>query len=776
MHLPPHRHRTGMINVCAISLLFCAGAAFAQQHDAKPASAFAGHRVYRVEVNSQQTLLQGMSLADDVWNCRPGVGPLDLQVSPDKVNALEEWAAQQGLPLRVLIPDVQALIERERAAPPFRPRGDEWFTQYHPLTEIHARLDHLAGLRPDLASTFVAGQTLEGRAMKGIRLTGPDLPGNPRAARPQVLFNGAQHAREWITPPMNMYIAQQFIQNYGEDPRITAILDSIEIVIIPVVNADGYEFSWLPNNRLWRKNRRNNGNNTFGVDLNRNWGYQWGGEGASTNTNNQTYRGTGPFSEPETQVLRDFIISLPRLVSHIDFHSYSQLILSPWGYTSTLCPDEPLFADLNDMMARSIFDVHGKVYVGGPGYTTIYPASGVIPDWVYGERGVLSWTYELRDTGQFGFVLPPEQIIPNCEEAFAAVLDLCEFSALPLQFSLPLGLPQRAQANEPGVIRVAVRTAAAATLDQHSVTIYARAGTDDSFVPAQAVGEFAATFAAPLPAGDCGSAIELRFSADTTDGRRTWYPSADGAFSIPIETVFQTFHDDMESDRGWVVGHPTDTATRGIWERAIPQATAAQPGGDVTEGGQFCFVTDGRAGSSLGEFDVDDGATTLTSPAFAALPPPATRVSETRVSYWRWYSNNTGSSPNADTFLVLISNDDGQTWTTLEQTGENAGRWVYRSFRVEDFVQPSNAMKLRFVASDFGAGSIVEAAIDEVELNIFGCLRSGDVNRDGGVDGADVEVFFLAWQAGEPLGDFNEDGGVDGADVEEFFIAWERGG
>src|SRR6185436_17289909 len=113
----------------------------------------------------------------------------------------------------------------------------------------------------------------------------PDLPGNPRSTRSSVLFNGCQHAREWASPMTAMYVADTMLGSYATDTRVHALLDKIEVIVIPIVNVDGYEYTWASSsNLLWRKNRRNNGNGSFGVDLNRNWGHQWGGEGASMAT------------------------------------------------------------------------------------------------------------------------------------------------------------------------------------------------------------------------------------------------------------------------------------------------------------------------------------------------------------------------------------------------------------------------------------------------------------------------------------------------------------
>ncbi|MBS0198171.1 MAG: hypothetical protein JSR77_15565 [Planctomycetes bacterium] len=755
-----------MLAICSTSI------SFAQVE--KP---FAKHEVHRITVQTPRQLSVVTELADNIWSCSWGVGPIDAQFSPEKLPAFLAWADQQGLEHARLIPDVQSLIdaEREQIDRARRERNVDWFATYHTLAEINARLDELAANFPAFASTFSVGQSIEGRTIRGIRFSAPDQPGNPRSARPQVMVEGAQHAREWISPCVNMWVADRMLETYATDPAIRTVLDSVEVIVVPVINVDGYEYTWIPANRLWRKNRRNNGNGTFGVDLNRNWGYQWGGEGASTATNNDTYRGVSGFSEPETQVMRDFIAAQPRLKAHIDFHSYSQLILSPYAYTAALCPDNPLFERINTIMKDSIYAVHQMNYTAGPTYTTIYPASGAVTDWVYGARDVLAWGFELRDTGQTGFVLPAAQIVPTCEENFQAFLKLCEFSARPLWFSLTDGsLPNRLITGTPASFRVSIKNGSDA-LDPAGVALETRTSPLDPFTSTPATVQTPGIYAAAFPAFPCGATAQYRISAGTTSGRTVYYPEDGSLFSVPSADSYVTFADDMESDRGWTVGAAGDTATGGLWQRADPEPTNAQPADDASPAGTLCWITGAAAGANANANDVDGGATTLTSPRFSALPPPATRVLDIRIAYARWYSNNTGSNTNSDSMPVQISNDDGATWTQLELVTENAAKWVRKSISLPAGVAPTARMRLRFIARDTGLASTVEAGVDDVAVDVYGCLRNADVNGDGGIDGADVETFFLAWQDAQPIGDFNEDGGIDGADVEEFFLAWEHG-
>ncbi|MCP4248122.1 MAG: hypothetical protein GY778_13845, partial [bacterium] len=220
--------------------------------------------------------------------------------------------------------------------------------------------------------------------------------GGGGSTKPGVFYHGAIHAREWITPAVTLYFADQLVRNYDSDPYIHELVDRCEFYIIPVLNVDGYLYTWGPE-RMWRKNRRPiGGGNCDGVDLNRNFGEGWGGPGSGGDPCDQTYRGTAAFSEPESQAARDFVLTHPNIVTYHDLHSYGQLLLWPWGYQSALPPHQPIYEFIGNTMSDIIMGVHGKYYEPGPVYSTIYPASGVTVDWAYGGAGALAFSFELR--------------------------------------------------------------------------------------------------------------------------------------------------------------------------------------------------------------------------------------------------------------------------------------------------------------------------------------------------------------------------------------------
>uniref|UniRef100_A0A6B2LK86 Peptidase M14 domain-containing protein n=1 Tax=Arcella intermedia TaxID=1963864 RepID=A0A6B2LK86_9EUKA len=174
---------------------------------------------------------------------------------------------------------------------------------------------------------------------------------------------------------------------------------------------------------MWRKTRKpNQGSTCIGTDPNRNWDFHWGEGGASANPCSETYRGPSAFSEVEVSTVGRFMVDpANRVRGYIDFHAYAQLWMSPWGYTTAYPSDYTAQNDLSRRCVDALSAVYGTDYVYGPIANTLYVASGSSVDYSYGVgRIVYSYTPELRDTGSYGFLLPPAQIRPSGVETFAA--------------------------------------------------------------------------------------------------------------------------------------------------------------------------------------------------------------------------------------------------------------------------------------------------------------------------------------------------------------------
>jgi len=266
---------------------------------------------------------------------------------------------------------------------------------YHDYAEMVAEITQAAADHPDIVQLSVIGQSIEGRDIYAVKIS--DNVASDEA-EPEVLLFALTHAREHLTTEQALDLIAYFTDNYGLRGDVTNLVNEREIWILPNVNPDGDEYDRIGNGwyRSWRKNRRNNGDGTWGVDLNRNYGYRWGLDniGSSPNPGSQTYRGLAPFSEPETQAIRDFALAHPDLVTSISFHSYGELILWPYGYTYE---DVPADMEPDD---HAVFVEMGQAMAALNGYqpkqaSDLYLTNGDSDDWLYGERGVFAFTFEL---------------------------------------------------------------------------------------------------------------------------------------------------------------------------------------------------------------------------------------------------------------------------------------------------------------------------------------------------------------------------------------------
>lgn len=282
------------------------------------------------------------------------------------------------------------------------------------VDEMKAQLDLMRSLYLSLVSVKTALSdtisTIEGRTIYYVRISdNPDV----NEPEPEVLYTGMHHAREPIGMQHLLYYMWYLLENYNSDPSIKDLVDNTEMYFVPVFNVDGYTYNVTTNpagGGMWRKNRRDSGSGNFGIDINRNYGYQWGYDntGSSPNPASDVYRGTAAFSEPETRMMKYFCQAHNFLIA-LNYHSYSGLFLSPWGWTQEQCVDSTILdAYANEMTLES-----GYIY--GPGSTTIYPTNGGSDDWMYGEHftkpAILSYTPEVGNSDD-GFWPSQDRILP----------------------------------------------------------------------------------------------------------------------------------------------------------------------------------------------------------------------------------------------------------------------------------------------------------------------------------------------------------------------------
>jgi len=310
-------------------------------------------------------------------------------------------------------------------------------SNYHDYAEMVAELQQAEADHGAIFDLFSIGTTYEGRTIWAGKISdnvGTDEP------EPEVLFTHHQHAREHLTVEMALYTLGILTNEYGVDSQITDLVNSREVWLVFDVNPDGGEYDIATGSyRSWRKNRQpNSGSSYVGTDLNRNWGYRFGCCGGSSGTfSSETYRGTSAFSAPETNVVKNFVNSRviggkQQITVAIDFHTYSELILWPYGYTTTNVPADMTLDDFNTLVTM------GQAMAATNGYvpeqsSDLYITDGTIVDWEYGQHGILNYTFEMYpDTAAQGGFYPPDEVIPaETSRNREAVLYLLEQAACP---------------------------------------------------------------------------------------------------------------------------------------------------------------------------------------------------------------------------------------------------------------------------------------------------------------------------------------------------------
>ncbi len=298
---------------------------------------------------------------------------------------------------------------------------------YHSYLELEQDLFLLESSFPGLAKVETIGTSHEQRQLYALKISDHVYQEENEA---KVILLGCHHAREWISVEVPYLVGKHLLENYASDSEIRSLVNQSEVWIIPLVNPDGLVYS-IYYYRYWRKNRRNNGDGSYGVDPNRNYGYKWGYDniGSSPDTHSAVYRGPAPFSEPETQAVRDFITGKNFQVL-ITYHNYSQVILYPWGYTEDPSPLDELMHDMAEYMAAEMEKVNGTTYEFGGAGDSLYLTNGDTTDWMLGVFGVPSFTIELPPVDIFagGFYNSEEDIIPIFQENLPAVLYLIEWA------------------------------------------------------------------------------------------------------------------------------------------------------------------------------------------------------------------------------------------------------------------------------------------------------------------------------------------------------------
>ncbi|MBU0685101.1 MAG: M14 family zinc carboxypeptidase [Thermoplasmatota archaeon] len=268
---------------------------------------------------------------------------------------------------------------------------------YLNYTEIKNHLLAIQSKYPDISKVYDIGNSWEknqGTADRDILAIKISDNVAVDENEPEVLIVGLHHAREWTTSELALAIAENLTAKYQNDSRLSWLVDNREIWIVPIVNPDGLDYA-LETDQWWRKNRHLNGDGSYGVDLNRNYGGSmngdsagaWGGAGSSHVPSNEVYCGLGPFSEPETQAVRDLVLAR-NFTLMLDYHSFGDLVMWPWGYNANKTADDADLVRIGNEFAA----LNGYIPEQSVG---LYPTTGDSIDWMYGAEDVYPFCFEV---------------------------------------------------------------------------------------------------------------------------------------------------------------------------------------------------------------------------------------------------------------------------------------------------------------------------------------------------------------------------------------------
>lgn len=325
---------------------------------------------------------------------------------------------------------------------------------------------------------------------------------------PEALIMALHHAREWPTSEIAAQLIENLTDRYGLDSRVSWLVDNREIWIVPVVNPDGLEYA-MNVDENWRKNRRDNGDGTFGVDLNRNYNGsqngdplgEWGGVGTSHDPSSIVYCGEHPFSEPETQAIRDLALNHSFSVA-IDFHTFSDLVAWPWGYTSDLPPDNEDLVRIGTSMAA----LNGYTADQSVG---LYPTTGDSLDWLYGGVDIYAFLFEVG--GQSDGYHPDDEsvVLELIDENMAPALLLIEIAGDREERSFEIDHDPLDDEKYSGLNReVIANITAARGVDTSELSLFYRVDGGSWQETPLALQAGNDTYAASLPSQPAGSSVD----------------------------------------------------------------------------------------------------------------------------------------------------------------------------------------------------------------------------------------------------------------------------
>lgn len=618
---------------------------------------------------------------------------------------------------------------------------------YLTLEEINAELDTLKNLFPNLITAKVSqGSSFENRPIYMVKIS--DNP-NVDEEEPEVLYTALHHAREPMSMMQMFYFMYYLLENYNSDPAVQYLVNNRELYFIPVVNPDGYEYNRItyPNGGgMWRKNRRNNGS-TYGVDLNRNYGptNYWNAPngGSSTNPGSDTYRGTAPFSEPETQIIRDFLASR-KIKTALNYHTYSNLLIYPYGALSYETPDSSIFREYAVDMTE-----YNQYAYGTDMQTVGYSTRGNSDDFFYDGDTV-------ANSGKI-FAMTPE--VGSSSDNF-----------WPAQSRIfPL-----AQENLHPNLYYAWVAGDYVSLDNPNFT-------QDYFLPGETIGIFPSFKNRGLSSASSIHAEMISLSSylsinnavinlDSIESRSTIISTNPFSFKISNSTPLETKIDLLFTTSASSVVMSTDTisifvgqpefiyadTSNNLLANWVISSSPAAPAWDVTTNTFYsspsCY-TDSKTGNYANNATV---TMTLNNPI------DLSGYSNPILIFWTKYEIES----NWDYGQVEVSTNDGSTWAPLAGNYTNSGigtfqtngqplydgvqsNWVREEMSLSSY--NSNLVKIRFKLKTDGSDQRDGWYIDDIAVVAYSAIPVELISFSGLTEGSCVR---LNWQTETELNNY----------------------
>ena len=674
-----------------------------------------------------------------------GIDPEGLEVRQgvyvDAIVSQREKEAvhDSGLLSEDLIQDLSTFYASRLSQGVSRELGYGSMGGYLTFDEIVNSMDSLHAAYPELvAAKESIGTSFEGREIWAFRISD-----NPTLSEgePEVLYTSLIHAREPAAMMTLMHFAWSLAEQYAIDPRMTYLVDEREMWFIPVINPDGYVFNQLTNPNgggMHRKNRQPGCTSLPGIDLNRNWGFQWGFNdvGSSPDPCSNTYRGSDPFSEPETQAVRDFVLSHD-FQTAFNYHSYGNLLIKPFGYDESVelpAPDNAIYGQMGpDLVADNN-------YLFGTGLETVgYTVNGDAVDYMYGELGMINFTPEVGAGFEGAFWPPTELIFELAEENISMNVHLagCAGSWIDLKH---FELISESIMDEGDIVTSELIVMNKGLGMETTDAVLYLYSPDSSLIPS--VDSLNVSGLSPQAFEDFGS-NELSFEVNA--------PASE--FMTLIISIEMAGHETQVDTFTWLVGAP-DTLFIDDF----------QSGMDAWSSSVWGLEADATGNQYLSDSPLGSYAASAFTTVELNQPIDLTGITAPTLTFDAAWDIETGW----DFCQVLGSADGGQSWIALSGqhtvTGNGASAqplgepgyhgsqdWVSESIFLSQFVDsPEFLLSFRLLTDMYIEGDGFK--VDNIAVLGFGPpIGLGDVNQDGTLNISDAVLLLESIISGTAL-------------------------